>query len=305
VAREQGAIVGGCQLLLRRLSRVGLVAYVARGPLAAAGRPDVSEALLTTLLAFMRSSRLVFAKVQPPEGAEQTTAALAAGRWRESDLAVAPDATTRIDLSASDDELTSALHRSTRRGVRIAERAGVTVRRGERDDVATLARLVELTGRRQGIPFYGAQYFLGLLDAFAGGAHVLVAEHGGEPQAAGLVITFGDTATYAAGGWSGEHSQLHASKLLHWEAMRFARTVGCRYYDLFGIARETAARIAAGEKGGPMSGVDEFKLAFGGEVVLLPPTFDRSFHPLGPGIEALARRTRTRVRLAQLAAGLR
>jgi lipid II:glycine glycyltransferase (peptidoglycan interpeptide bridge formation enzyme) len=107
------------------------------------------------------------------------------------------------------------------------------------------------------------------------------------------------------GAWSGEHTELRASTLVHWERIRSARNAGYRYYDFDGITQSLATRVLAGEKVKDTRGVEHFKLGFGGDVVLFPPTFDRSYHPLGRALPRLAPKLRRQTKLAQSLLGRR
>jgi len=282
-AREGGAIVGGCQLLLRRMRGVGTVAYVPRGPLLAESRSDVAESLTTALLALMRSRRFTWVTLQPPEYHDELVATLREAGWAMSSYAPAPEATTRVLVDRADDELMRSLRPRTGRQIRAALRAGGTVREGSVEEIETFSRLYQATGSRQGLLVYPTEYHRLMMSSFAGRAHLLFVEYDGEPYASSLLIAFGDTVTCKTSGWSGERSELHASKLLHWGGFQLARELGCRFYDFDGISRQLAEQLLAGEEPS-REGLDFFKLGFRGDVVLLPQAFDRSYHWLGPAV---------------------
>jgi len=288
-AREGGAIVGGCQLLLRRMRGVGTVAYVPRGPLLAESRSDVAESLTTALLALMRSRRFTWVTLQPPEYHDELVATLREAGWAMSSYAPAPEATTRVLVDRADDELMRSLRPRTGRQIRAALRAGGTVREGSVEEIETFSRLYQATGSRQGLLVYPTEYHRLMMSSFAGRAHLLFVEYDGEPYASSLLIAFGDTVTCKTSGWSGERSELHASKLLHWGGFQLARELGCRFYDFDGISRQLAEQLLAGEEPS-REGLDFFKLGFRGDVVLLPQAFDRSYHWLGPAVQWLAPR---------------
>jgi peptidoglycan pentaglycine glycine transferase (the first glycine) len=283
-ATEAGMIVGGCQLLLRRIRGGGTVAYVPRGPVIAEGRSDVTESLTTALLELLRARRFTWVTLQPPEHQDALVARLRGAGWMRSMDAPAPEATTRVLVQREDDELMRSLRPRTARQIRSALRAGGTVREGSIDDVETFSRLYQATGSRQGLLVYPTEYHRLMVSSFAGRAHLLFVDYDGEPYAASLLIAFGDTVTCKTSGWSGERSELHASKLLHWGGFRLARELGCRYYDFDGISRQLAEQLLAGEDVS-REGLDFFKLGFRGEVVLFPQALDRSYHLLGPAVQ--------------------
>jgi lipid II:glycine glycyltransferase (peptidoglycan interpeptide bridge formation enzyme) len=120
LAEEGDALVGGCQILLRRVARLGSIGYVTRGPLAVESRAEVAQEVLSSLDAFGGSRRLLYAKVQPPERRDDLASTLIDDNWLESDLTVAPRATVRVDVRKTDEELSRALRSSVRRNVKIA-----------------------------------------------------------------------------------------------------------------------------------------------------------------------------------------
>lgn len=308
VAEDGGAAVAGCQVLLRPVSRLGAIAYVPRGPLAAAGREDAGDAVLDAVVRFARDRHMLYVKLQPPEGRDELGPRLRSQGWVASDVTVAPDATVRVDLTVGEEQLRASLRSSMRRDIGVARRRGVEVREGVLEDIPRFGSLVEATARRQGFLAYPAAYYEVMWRAFepADCVRLLLVEHEGELVAANLVIAFGDTTTCKMGAWSGEHPELCASTLMDWEGMSWARERGHRYYDFDGITRALAERLLAGEETiGQRGGVDHYKLGFGGEVVVFPRTMDRSFHPLSPGIQWLVPRVPRMKRVAQHMQGRR
>ena len=65
---------------------------------------------------------------------------------------------------------------------------------------------------------------------------------------------------------------------LQWEAMRWAKSVGCHQYDFWGI---TDTEGDAGSEA--LSGVERFKSGFGGEVVRYLGAYDHAYAPILAG----------------------
>ena len=87
------------------------------------------------------------------------------------------------------------------------------------------------------------------------GGTILVARHGREPLAAALVIKHHNTAHLAMMASSRRHSELPASHLLVWEAMRWAKSHGCASFDFAGYS-------LVAQPGDTLWGVNEFKRGF-------------------------------------------
>jgi len=239
-------------------------------------------------------------KVQPPAGADHTVATLRGRGYRPSTMETAPTATVLVDLDRDRDDIFAAMRTNTRRNVRRALRSGIVVRVGDRGDIGVLHALLRATARRQGFAPYPEGYYTAMWDQFSpsGHAHLLIAELGGEPVSALLLIAFRDTALYKIGGWSGEARDARPNALMHWSGIEWAKHGGHRWYDLEGIDLTAARAIAAGRQPpeSALDGVSHFKLGFGGEVVIFPPALNhtgrglagRALRELAPGLERLS-----------------
>ncbi len=282
VVRDDGQIVAGAQVLVRDVARFGRVGTCAHGPLLARRDPRLVELVHRGLLELGRGESIRYLKVQPPARSTDLALGLRERGWTPSALPAAPSATVRVDLTASEDEILARMRQATRKTIRRAEKRGLRLREGGRDDFAAYYRLIEATSRRQGFTPYPRRYYETLWEEFAerGGSCLVLAEQEGDAVSATLLLAFGDTATCKMGGWSGERSRVRPNEPMHFAAMRWAKRIGASYYDFDGIDRQCAlAVLNDGElPEDQLHSVAHFKLGFGGEVVLLSETLD-----IGPG----------------------
>ena len=298
--RRRGELVGGLQVLLRRVGGLGSVGFVPRGPVVAedAGA-GIVHVVLDSLETVAREERVRHLKVQPPAGSDGSVETLLRRGYRESDLETAPTATVLVDLERDLDEIFAGMRTNTRRNVRRAVKAGVAVRGGDAGDIETLHGLLRATARRQGFAPYPEPYYRAMWELFSssGHAHLLLAERGGTPISALLLIAFRDTALYKIGGWSGDDREARPNALMHWTAIEWAKQAGHRWYDLEGIDLDVARALATGAA--PPDGTDgvsRFKLGFGGSVVIFPAALNhpgvglagRALGELAPGLERLS-----------------
>ena len=137
LAYHTGELVGGAQILTRRLPVLGSVGYVPYGPVMsrdARAADDIRQALVGALVMLARR-RLRILFVQPPEGAENISEELIQAGFRPSSAGIAPEGSIRIDLT---DDLTVI---RSRFGMRLKswtnrwESRGVRVRRGTNEDI--------------------------------------------------------------------------------------------------------------------------------------------------------------------------
>jgi lipid II:glycine glycyltransferase (peptidoglycan interpeptide bridge formation enzyme) len=62
---RDGAVIAGCQTLVRRVAGWGAVAYVPYGPLVTNGDTAALSAVLDALQGLVRQERLLYLKLQP------------------------------------------------------------------------------------------------------------------------------------------------------------------------------------------------------------------------------------------------
>ena len=103
-------------------------------------------------------------------------------------------------------------------------------------------------------------------------AEALIAEVGGEPVAAVIILRFAGTAWYLYGMSRALHREKMPNHLLQWEAIRRAKAYGCQVYDLWGAPDEFSEED-------PLWGVYRFKEGLGGRLVRTIGAWDLPVQP--------------------------
>jgi lipid II:glycine glycyltransferase (peptidoglycan interpeptide bridge formation enzyme) len=289
VARREGAIVGGCQILHRRVGRVATIGSAPRAPLAreAALIPEITKGVER----LARQAGIRYLKVQPAREQEWFVPELTAAGHRESGLEAAPTATVVLDLGRPFEEIQAGLRSSTRRNVKRAEKRGVVVRSGGEEDVETFARLVRMTAQRLDFRVYTDDYYARMWGEFQPDSRMLIAEYEGEPVAATMILGWGEWAHQKVGGWNGDKGVPFPNELLRWNGISWAHERGFRWYDFEGMEVAQARALLAGEPEDEVAdGAVRFKLQFGGDPTLFPPAYDRGFGLAALPVRALAPR---------------
>jgi len=188
-----------------------------------------------------------------------------------------PPRTSLLDLRHSEDELLKAMHQKTRYNIRLAEKKGLTVE--QRTDPAALDifwQLTQATTARDKFRPHGKSHYMAILDVLGGNelqnhgttsVILYVASHNGQPLAANMVVSYGDTVTYLHGASSDEKRELMAPYLAQWRAIQDAKKAGYHWYDFHGIAPENEPNHA-------WVGITRFKNGFGGQAIDFAGTFD-------------------------------
>jgi lipid II:glycine glycyltransferase (peptidoglycan interpeptide bridge formation enzyme) len=281
LAVSGATVLGGALLLRRRVRPIGWIGYLPYGPLLAAGSASVQAAVRHELVAALEGVARAHAAlfVQPPDGGDQIALGLLQSGFRFSSAQVAPSATMRVDLNASEHELLSGLSRRLRTWTRRWPERGVKVRVSDERDIPTLARLAASTANHQGFTPFPVSYLETTYRELDAGGHVvlLIGEVDGTPVAAELLTGSGGVLKSRITGFdrdSPQAARLNVASAMIWEAICWAKTSGYRYYDFGGLRPESVRMLRAAIPVQQLPGPDQFKTKFGGEVWTYPPAVE-------------------------------
>ena len=147
-----------------------------------------------------------------------------------------------IDVTKDEEALLVAMKSKTRYNIRLAKKKGVVVHYITKSDVDfeqmlnIFFAMVEETARRKGVRFHAKRHYRAMFDNLDEKSIALyMAEVAGTFIAGNIVTFYQDTATYLHGATADTHRNLMAPFLLQWEAIRGAKSRGCRYYDFGGV----------------------------------------------------------------------
>ncbi len=278
LAFQAGELVGGAQILHRRVPVLGSIGYLPYGPVistAAVDRRGICRALAGGLQTLgRRRLRMLF--VQPPEGADDMSRELLRRGFRTSSAGIAPAGSIRIDLTATEDEIRRRFARRLRSWPNKWTARGVTVRIGGSQDIALLATLMIHSGRHQDYRPLPVDYVEAMYSELAatGQTALFVGEVHGKPVAADLVTWCGAMVRGRLAGFdrTGEAGRLSVPAAIRWEIIRWAKGRGYKWYDLGGLHEEALRALLAGDcrhsDSWPSS--DQAKVAFGGSPYRYP-----------------------------------
>jgi lipid II:glycine glycyltransferase (peptidoglycan interpeptide bridge formation enzyme) len=274
VIERQGDVIGGAQILYRRLPAVGAVGYISRGPVLRDADDALGARILDEVEDVTREIGIRHLTVQPTGSTDETPPFFTGRPYLPSDTQVAPRATTLVDVTPEPDEILAAMSSKTRYNIRLSGRRSVAVREGDATDIGVYHRILVATASRQGFEAAPRRYFDAMWDVLAPGGHVrlCLGEIDGTPVSGQLAVAFGDTVVNKLSVWSGEGGRDRPNEALQWATIRWAHAHGFRRYDLEGLELEAAHAVLRGE---PLptstnQSVTSYKLGFGGEVVVMP-----------------------------------
>jgi lipid II:glycine glycyltransferase (peptidoglycan interpeptide bridge formation enzyme) len=275
-AHRAGELVGGAQILSRRIPMMGGVGYLPYGPLidpAVDDRSAVRGALVQGLRRLCRR-RLRMLFVQPPEGADDVSADLLGHGFRPSSADIAPAGSIRIDLSEDLDVIRSRFGKRLRSWPNRWDARGVTVELGGEQDVPLLAALMAHTAERQGFSAPPPDYIASLYRQLAAGnnAALFVGRVGGVPVAADLVTLCGGMIRGRLTGFDrcGEAARLSVPAAIRWEIIKWGKARGLRWLDFGGLSAATLDALVGGGEATQVTSTDQPKLTFGGRPFRYP-----------------------------------
>lgn len=271
-----------CAQILERSQRLGFLApsvlYCPKGPVLDWSDRSLRGEVLDWIQRLAISDRVLQIKIDPDielgrgipgedQARDSDAGKVIAGEWRGRGWLPSREQiqfrnTLVLSVDRPEEEILAAMKQKTRYNVRLSRRKGIRVRRGGLEDLDLLYQMYAHTSLRDGFVIRHPDYYRGIWTRFmeAGLCQPLIAEFEGEAVSAIIVFSFGSTAWYLYGMSLDEHREKMPTYQLQWEAIRWAKSMGCSRYDMWGAPETFTADD-------PLAGVFRFKSGFGPEFV--------------------------------------
>jgi len=282
----------GAQILFRSLPLGYTLAYLPKGPVIPKTQPahwtDLGK-LWAEVDKVCKKRRSVFLLVEPDLWvADNSSAEDKLLQWtvppdgfNNSMFSVQPLRTLLVDIGGSEEQILGRMKQKTRYNIRVAGKKEVFVYPS--DDLDTFYQLMVETGGRDEFGVHSLDYYQRAYDFFhpAGKCEIFLAEFQGEPIAGVMVFASGKRAWYFYGASLNKHRERMPNYLLQWEAMRWARSLGCVHYDLWGVPDEDEKTLEMyfNKRSDGLWGVYRFKRGFGGQLIRSFGPWDRIYIP--------------------------
>lgn len=279
---DQGEITSGAQVLFRR-TPLGQMAYVPRGPVMSTGGLEKMAELVKAVDERARKRGAFLITMEPNEFAPPDLRSLG---FVPAARSIQPRTTIHVDLSPDLDVISKRQLPKTRYSIRTANQRGVKVRTGDIDHLPAFYELLRITGLRDKFPIHHYEYYKEAVATLGDKVRVFSAFFEEEQLATIIVTAFAGEAIYMYSASSDSRRNLMPNYLLQWEAMKWAKEVGCTRYDLWGVPDEvweleqnqtpendSPATYQPGERKG-LWGVYHFKKGFGGQIVRYVGPYD-------------------------------
>jgi lipid II:glycine glycyltransferase (peptidoglycan interpeptide bridge formation enzyme) len=286
LSNQSGAIVAGAQILYRRLPYgLGTLAYVPKGPVVNWEHPDTVGQLVDVLDRAARTKGALALCIEPDliDTPECTRRLVHAG-FVQGTVSFQPRRSLVVDIEPDEATILAGMKSKTRYNIRLGSRKGVTVYRGNAGDVAEFNQLMTMTGSRNEFGVRSPDYIRTAFRLFdqADQVALFLAEFDGEPLAGIMAFAVSDTAWYFFGASSDSHRNLMAPYAVQWAAIKWAKTRGCTFYDLWGVPDEDENTLEEEftSRSDGLWGVYRFKRGFGGQLTRTTGPWNRVYKAL-------------------------
>ena len=305
------APVAAALILKRQILRNGFAArlsilYTPKGPLLDWTNESLRNRVLNDLQSLAKRQGAIFLKMDPDvvlgtgipnsendaldNGGQAVVSELKRRGWGYSSDQIQFKNTVLVDLNASEEEILARMKQKARYNIRLAEKKGVSVRVGMKEDLPMLYKMYAETSVRDGFVIRDEGYYKTVWETFMSKTNSpisnspvsnlqspftepLIAEVNDEPVAAIFVFYFAGRAYYVYGMSSAVHREKMPTYLLQWEAMKRAKAKGCNFYDLWGAPDVF-------DESDSLWRVYRFKEGLGGKVVHTLGAWDFAPNPL-------------------------
>ncbi len=204
----------------------------------------------------------------------------------------------RVDLkNKTEEELLAGFHNKTRYNIKVAQKHGVKIKVGTREDIPAFFELMRTTGERDGFMIRGIDYFYRMYDNLGKYCRIFLAYAGDDEEhmecvSGTMAGLYGNKCLYLYGASGNKYRNHMPNYLIQWEMIRWSLENGCSVYDLRGVPGIIE------DENNPIYGLYKFKKGFAGEATEMIGEFDYYFKPLSFKIFTFAEQTMKKMRKA-------
>ena len=259
---ENGNMIAAV-LVVKVAAKRGTFLLVPHGPVSQIPRPDILEPLLLKLKDIAHKENAGFIRINPVwKREEETIAIFKKLGFKNSPLQMHPEASWKLNITFSQEELFSNMRKTTRYLINQTQRnKDIEIRKStDIEDVKVFSKMHELVSHRQRFVPFSIEYLLKEFSAFSKDNQILLlfGIHKGEIAAASFVIFWSGIGFYHHAASLPKFAKYSIPYLLLWEAIREAKERGCQLYDFWGYVNPKD------HPSHPWAGPTLFKMGFGG-----------------------------------------
>jgi lipid II:glycine glycyltransferase (peptidoglycan interpeptide bridge formation enzyme) len=234
---------------------------------------DLSDSFLKKIRKFSKEESAIFFRIELQEKInKKVLSKFGFTKGRN----IQPKKTLILNISQSEKDLLEQMHQKTRYNIRLAEKKGIKIKKGNKKNFEKFWRLLTDTAKKNKFSTHSKEYYERILEI--PGTELFLAVYRDKIIAANIVLFHNKQVIYLHGASDYNYRKLMAPFLLQWHQILEAKKRECIEYDFWGID----------EKKWP--GVTRFKKGFGGREIRYMIAYDLVFQPIWYKIYKIARK---------------
>lgn len=277
-------ILGGFQILYKNKKYFGRIGYLSKGPLIDHYDFELWNLIIARLINTVTQYRIRALIIIPTDYIFPEKPEFDKKIFYPNKIFPIINATLRIDLTLSSEEIMKGMRRRLRTDLKNAE--GLNFREGKQEELGTFFDLMLATCKHQGVApnpsSLESLYKIWSLFSEKDLIKLYIAEKENEIVTAILVLRIRDYFIAWKIGWSGKYKSLSPNAVLIWEMIKSAKMEGFKIFDFVSVDYKIAQLIKSKEPlaADVIKNPTFFKLGFGGKVVRLPDSYIYIPNPL-------------------------
>ena len=275
---ENDKIIAGISILKRKIPFIGKsIFYAPRGPIVDYHDEKIFSILIDRIREVAKKHNAIVLKIDPEVDEQDQKAKELLNKFQFIQLKkqIQPRATFFLDLTQDLDTILSNCKSKHRYNIRLALKKGVTVKEMTNEEgMNRFYDIYEETANRNNFMIHPREYYQRVLQILVPEkmVRIFVAFYNKKPIASVYIFCFGEKIWYMYGSSSNEYRNVMPNHAIHWEVIKWAKEVGFKIYDLWGIPVDP-------KPGHPLFGVYRFKQGFKGQKKIFIGMHDLIFKP--------------------------
>ncbi|MFA5878531.1 MAG: peptidoglycan bridge formation glycyltransferase FemA/FemB family protein [Candidatus Staskawiczbacteria bacterium] len=256
--------------LVRKISaRRGKFLFIPHGPLVIKNKELLFTALIKELIVLAKKEKASFIRVSSFwERDDENTALFKKLRFIKAPMHMHAEITWELDITPTEEQLLSGMRKTTRYLIKQAQKnPDIKIEKSEDiEDIKKFLPVYRETARRHHFTEYSEDYLRTQFSAFSGDKQIqfFFGKYKGEIISSAIFVFWQNCAFYHHSGSLVKYSKIPMNYLLQWEAIKEAKTRGCRIYNFWGISPGIKTEEDAKNSSHPWAGLSLFKMGFGG-----------------------------------------
>lgn len=265
----------GVAQVLKISARRGTFLFIPHGPVLIEGLDAKDKKEILKLLMFQiediaKQENASFVRIAPIfERNKQNINVFEDLNFRLAPIHMHPEVTWDLNITPSEEEILAGMRKTTRYLIRQAEKNPdiEIIQSNNKEDLKLFWPVYCATAKRHHFVLFSQKYLEREFDIFLKDNEILLflVKFKGEVVSAAIFIFWQDMCFYHHSGSLSKYNKIPVSYLLQWEAIKEAKSRGCRTYNFWGIAPEIKNETDAAKSRHPWAGLSLFKMGFGGQ----------------------------------------